>query len=705
MNSKVKSLLKTDQIQNLDFKESFEQLSEEEKNYIYYLSKACWAGQPIVLFQISYESPALFMIFQIFFSSFEDFSEIKPILLRSNISDVNYNYFIRYVAYFYSNFGNYTSSKNKIIPDLSLNDFEEILKLSPSFKDISPIWDIIKYIIYDNTENVIHINLEENNGKNCYYLGWITKDKIIKTDEILKKNNYSLLNTRLLMLNSSKIVSLIGSIEEKQINLDEENILLFGEYSSFLKKINEYLVKAKKYTSKDKEKEIINDYLNFFSTGDMKIHKETQEKWVKLSSSIDFNFGWNETIIDPMGVRGLFEGFVGIVDNFHSQKYEQLLKLLPDLIKELPWDENFEQNFNSIQFNSMEIISFARNGCPFGKSLPNYYEVREKSGVKDILFFNANPNFNWKETDYFFCEENNVELINNFGKQASKIMTSLKQLLGYRHGKLFRKVINSETKEETINFDPGLINPLTGEVIDKYYLNNETFEEKFGNYGPILNECKALLITLYFCGNENIQELFYINKIDYKNVTYAIWVLFFIRGILGLKNYIEKNDTWGNSNSLSSWIIINYFLDTQKEGEEIIKIDLDEEKETFKVHVNKEMILILSANLIVSNLMPKLHIWKCIGDIQSTTEFIKKYSKLDEKFLKIKKILEKEELPKTLFLYNNLIRDEEDGTITYKEYPENLDGIIESNLDRFGTDYNKDVYAQWVKYATNFIKS
>ena len=53
----------------------------------------------------------------------------------------------------------------------------------------------------------------------------------------------------------------------------------------------------------------------------------------------------------------------------------------------------------------------------------------------------------------------------------------------------------------------------------------------------------------------------------------------------------------------------------------------------------------------------------------------------------------------------NLIRDEEDGTITYKEYPENLDGIIESNLDRFGTDYNKDVYAQWVKYATNFIKS
>ena len=82
MSSTVKSLIKTDRIQNIGFKESFEQLSEEEKNYIYYLSKACWAGQPIILFQTSYESPALFMIFQIFFSSFKEFSEIKSTLLK-----------------------------------------------------------------------------------------------------------------------------------------------------------------------------------------------------------------------------------------------------------------------------------------------------------------------------------------------------------------------------------------------------------------------------------------------------------------------------------------------------------------------------------------------------------------------------------------------------------------------------------------------
>ena len=272
MNPKeeIKQLFKTNKIQNADFKESFEQLSDEEKNYIYYLSKACWAGQPIVLFQSSYESPALFIIFQTFFSSFKEFSEIKPYLLKNNITDVNYTKYIRYAANFYSNFGNYTTQfRKKFFPALKLEDFDNILQLSTKYNDIKSIWEIVKYIIYDNTENVMNINLEEKNGKNCFYFGGIKEDQIIKTDEILIKNNISLLNTRLFMLNSSKIVALIGSIEEKQKTLNKENendneiILLYGEYSSFLKRVNTYLEEAKKYTSKEQEKKIIDDYINF----------------------------------------------------------------------------------------------------------------------------------------------------------------------------------------------------------------------------------------------------------------------------------------------------------------------------------------------------------------------------------------------------------------------------------------------------------
>ena len=715
MNPKegIKQLFKTNKIQNADFKESFEQLSDEEKNYIYYLSKACWAGQPIVLFQSSYESPALFIIFQTFFSSFEDFSEIKSILLKNNVTDINYTNFIRYAANFYSNFGNYTTQlRKKFFPELKLQDFDNILKLSTKYNDIKSIWEIVKYIIYDNTENVMNINLEEKNGKNCFYFGGIKEDQIRKTDEILKKNDISLLNTRLFMLNSSKIVALIGSIEEKQKTLNKENdndneiILLYGEYSSFLKRINTYLEEAKKYTSKDQEKKIIDDYINFFTTGEVEKHKEALKDWVKESSSpIDFGFGWNETIFDPMGVRGIFEGFLGIADNFRSQKYEQFVKLIPQLISELPWDENFEDELNSIQFNSMDVICFARNGCPKGKCLPKYYDIREENGVKNFLFFNVCPSFNSKENDLFFLDDSDKDLVYNFGKQGTIILTSIKQLMGFGSGKLFR-VENPNTDEEKSNFNRELINPLTEKVIDKYYVNNETFEEKFKSNAVVLNECRALLIGLYFSGNETIQDLFYVNKSDFKNVTYSIWFLVFIQFIFGLNSYDEKNKTWVHPIYKASWILIKYILDTQKEeGKEFIKIDISEiDKETFKIQINKEMIL-CSAKEILSKLLLKINVWKCTGDVESANEYFNQKSELDETFLKIKKIVDKNETNNTLFLYHNLVRDDEDGSVNYKEYQENLEGVVESNFDRFKTEYNKDVYDQWVKYATNFIKT
>ena len=699
MNSK---LFKTYSIHNINFIETFEQLTEEEKNYIYYLSKACWAGQPIILFQTSFESPALFIIFQIFFSSFGELSEIKTTLLKNNISDVNYNEFLKYAALFYTNFGNYLYKK-KFIPSIKSSDFEDILHLSPSFDEFKSIWDIIKYIIYDDSEKVSYINLEEKNGKNNYYFGGIKEEQIKKTDDILKKNNYSLINTRLMMLNSSKIVTLIGSIEEKQITLDEQNILFFGEYSSFLKRINNYLEDAKKYVPQDSEKEVINDYINFFNTGNIETHKESQKKWVSENlSSIDFNIGWNECVLDPMGVRGLFEGFVGIADKFLSQKYEQLVKLVKELSNELPWDENFEKKINNVQFNSLEIICFSRNGAPFGKCLPKYYEIKENYGVKNLLFFNSCPNFNSKISDYFFCDEGDIELINNLGKQSIKILTSLKQLLGYGSGKLFR-ITKDENNQEISNFNRDLINPITGEKIDKYYLNNETFEERFSSYASVLDEFRSLLIGLYFSENKNIQDIFYVNKSDFKNVTYTIWLLQFSRAIFGLKFYNEKDKTWGHPYIQAVYMLTKYIFEVQQEGEEIIKINLDENNDTFKIQINKYAILIYGKELL-SKIMTKIHIWKCTGDVENASNFINNYSQLDEKFLKIKKIVEKNNTTVTLFLFHNLIKDE-DGNISYKEYKENLLGIIESNLDRFGTEYNKDIYNQWVKYATNFIKN
>lgn len=64
-------------IMTLDFKAAFEQLTQKEKEYTYYLYKASWEGLPINLFQLSYESPGIFIILQKFFLSFKPLKEMK----------------------------------------------------------------------------------------------------------------------------------------------------------------------------------------------------------------------------------------------------------------------------------------------------------------------------------------------------------------------------------------------------------------------------------------------------------------------------------------------------------------------------------------------------------------------------------------------------------------------------------------------------
>lgn len=105
MEQNIKPNNKKISIINIDFCESLEQLTEEEKNYLYYLTQACWTGQIIDLFQTSYESPALFMIFQMFFESFDGVNEIENKIIQKDkeITPEMINNFLEYAAKFFSN--------------------------------------------------------------------------------------------------------------------------------------------------------------------------------------------------------------------------------------------------------------------------------------------------------------------------------------------------------------------------------------------------------------------------------------------------------------------------------------------------------------------------------------------------------------------------------------------------------------------------
>lgn len=689
-------------IMSLNFKESFEQLTEEEKNYTYYLSQACWAGAPIVLFQISYESPALFIIFQNFFSSFKPFREIKKQILQKsngNITDIEYKQFIRYAAKFYANFGNYSSyGKIKFIPELPIEKFEDILFMSPNFSEISFTWKCIRDIIYDDRPQFRTINLEEKGGKNSYYLRGITEQQIETIDKILHDKNINPLNTRLLMISTNKFAVLVGSIEEKNIELSEnpDVVLSYGEFGAFLKRVNENLEEAKSFASNEIEKKMIDCYIESFKTGSIDKHKESQREWIKDKLPvIEMNMGWIETYIDPMGVRGYYEGWVALTDKWKSKKYATLVSNSEKLLEELPWSADFEKDkFISPEFMALDVVCFASDGCPVGINIPNYQDIQDSEGAKNISMTNAYPSF--VSENLIFCSEKDIENLTSFGKIATTLHVAVHELLGHGSGKLLRK------DDKGFNFDPETVtNPLTNEKIDKWYIDNETYEKKFSCISLPMDECKADLTALFFSFNKKIHQIFEVNEANFNDVIYSMWLIYFRTGILGLPLYNPDNKKWGQAHTQGAWVFTNFVLDKQKKGIEILKVELNEENSSVKIIVNKEMILCYG-QFLVAEILKNIHIWKCTGDCESAKAFFDKYSEVNEFYLKIRQITCENEVPRRLELYHNLVM-KDNKSIVLEEYPETLEGIIESFVDRYQTKYNKDIYEQWIRYETNFF--
>ena len=69
--------------------------------------------------QISYEAPALFVLFQLYFKS-KDFQLLQEHAAnKAGVTEEEWARFIAYVAGFYSNMGNYHSFGNaKFVPEL-----------------------------------------------------------------------------------------------------------------------------------------------------------------------------------------------------------------------------------------------------------------------------------------------------------------------------------------------------------------------------------------------------------------------------------------------------------------------------------------------------------------------------------------------------------------------------------------------------------
>lgn len=438
-------------IMNFDFKEKFEQLSEDEKEHIYYISKAIWTGHLMTLEFKSYESTGLFLIFQTFFTSFGNLNKLKEEIQKYDsqknilINNTTYNQFLKYASEFYSHFGNYsTFNKQKFFPELNVESFTAILELSPKKDDIIFIWNIISPMVYDKDSS--YIQLEEKNGKNRYYLGNIKLEEIEKVEQVLKQKNINTMNTRLIKFLKDKVVVLISSIEERQENLNDNIILLYGEFSHILQKVSNYLEEAINHSTNQQIKDRLSNFINEIKTGKISNKKDIylKNKTENPASHAFYDITWSLSKFDPLGKRGIFNGWVTINDEEMVKKISQFEQkdFFHELLAEFPWGE---------EFNSFEETEMDKNIYNIQKYNPSYNGPLNIHLDRIITFIN-NSKSNFHQNDLEFTDKRAEEIVNNFKYIALDMLLTCKAIFYCYYGKFFKMLPSEEKvqKDETI---------------------------------------------------------------------------------------------------------------------------------------------------------------------------------------------------------------------------------------------------------------
>ena len=140
--------------------------------------------------------------------------------------------------------------------------------------------------------------------------------------------------------------------------------LEYGEFSSYLKGVVSNLQEAKKYARNDFEKQMIDNYILSFNTGNIEDHKNSQRDWIKDKiPEVETNMGWIEHYTDPSNQRAVWEGFVAIVNKKRTTNLTKLVNKGPEILKKLPWEKNIEKNaFLAPDFTSLDMIEWHGEG-------------------------------------------------------------------------------------------------------------------------------------------------------------------------------------------------------------------------------------------------------------------------------------------------------------------------------------------------------
>lgn len=438
-------------------------LTLKEKEYVYYLSQAGYAGRDIIWDQNYKHNLTIRRALEHIYQNYsgdkntEDWSNFEIYLKRV--------WFANGIHHHYSN--------EKMKPTFSKAYFEELLKASNT-----KLGAQIADILFNNVDTK-KVNLDLSKGllqgsAVNFYGDGVTSDEAEKFYAHMKSPDAERpLSTGL----NSKLVKENGKLTEKVWKSG-------GMYGAAIDQVINWLEKAKSVAENQKQANALALLIQYYKTGDLKKWDDYNTAWVSATDGhIDYINGFIEVYNDPLGHKGSYESVVQIKDFDMSRKMEVVSR-------EAQWFEDHspllpqhkKKNVVGVSYKTVNVASEAGDSSPstpIGINLPNADWIRAEHGSKSVslgniidAYNNAGGSGRLKE---FVNDDEELRLAEKYGELSSKLHTALHEVVGHASGQI----------------NPGVGTP----------------KETLKSYASTMEEGRADLVGLYFLYDPKLQEL------------------------------------------------------------------------------------------------------------------------------------------------------------------------------------------------------
>ena len=447
-------------LQMLRYKvEGFEQLTLQQKTFIYYLQEAALYGRDILFDQNGKYNLRIRKMLEDLYVNYQ-----------GDRNSQNFKAMEEYLKrVWFSNGIHHHYGCEKFVPGFTRKWLQDAVTCS----------DEIANVIFNPNVMQKRVNLAEGQdlvktSASNYYDG-VTQAEAEEFYGKQKAEGDSL-HPVMYGMNSRLVKTKKGDIIEKKWTIN-------GLYGTAIQKIVENLKLARPFAEDEQQQKVIDLLISYYETGDLNTFDQYSIAWVENTAPlVDFVNGFIECYGDPLGLKCSWESIVNFKDIEATKRTETLSANAQWFEDHSPVAPEFKkEKVKGITAKVIKAAILAGDLYPstaIGINLPNSDWVRAEHGSKSVTIGNLTDAYNKAAKGSGMLKEfaygpDEIALMEKYGDLTDDLHTDLHECLGHGSGKLLEGVDGDSLKA----------------------------------YGSTIEEARADLFALYYLADPKLVEL------------------------------------------------------------------------------------------------------------------------------------------------------------------------------------------------------